>query len=140
MRLLYVEDSEETRAAGTLALRLYGHEVTPFVYAPSAIDALEGGLRVDAIVLDWVLPCHPGQWFLDECSDRGLARGVPVVILTGYPNLAAGAEAAAVLVKPVSVDELVTTLKEVTAPAWRDRQRRARASPVPPRALVAQST
>jgi CheY-like chemotaxis protein len=131
MRLLYVEDSEETRVAGTLALRLRGHEVEPFAYAPSAVEALEGGLSVDAIVLDWVLPCHSGQWFLEECSFRGLARGVPVVILTGYPNLAAGAEAAAVLVKPVSVDELVMTLKEVTAPAWRNRQRPAGTPPGP---------
>jgi CheY-like chemotaxis protein len=120
MRLLYVEDSEETRAAGTLALRLRGHEVEPFAYAPSAVEALEGGLSVDAIILDWVLPCHSGQWFLDECSVRGLAWGVPVVILTGYPDLAVGAEAAAVLIKPVTVDELVMALKEVTAPAWRN--------------------
>jgi DNA-binding NtrC family response regulator len=140
MRLLYVEDSEDTRAAGTLALRLHGHEVEPFASAPSAVEALEGGLGVDAIVLDWALSCYPGQWFLDECSFRGLARGVPVVILTGYPNLAAGAEVAATLLKPVNMDELEMTLKEVTAPAWRNRHRPAGASPVPPRAQVAQST
>jgi CheY-like chemotaxis protein len=140
MRILYVEDSEETRAVGTLALRLHGHEVESFASAPSAIEALEGGLGVDAIVLDWALPCYPGQWFLEECSFRGLARGVPVVILTGYPNLTTGAEVAAVLVKPVNVDELEMTLKEVTAPAWRNRHRPAGASLVPPRALVAEST
>jgi CheY-like chemotaxis protein len=140
MKVLYVEDSEDTRAAATLALRLHGHEVESFADAPSAIAALEGELRVDAIILDWVLPCYPGQWFLDECNFKGLARGVPVVVLTGYGQLAEGAEAAAVLLKPVNTDELVMTLKEVTAPAWWRRQRRAGASLVPPRARVAELT
>jgi DNA-binding NtrC family response regulator len=116
----------DTRADGTLALRLHGHEVEPFADAPSAIKALEGGLAVDAIVLDWVLPGYPGQWFLDECNFEGLARGVPVVVLTGYGHLAEGAAAAAVLLKPVNVDELVMMLKQVTAPGW-SRQRLAAA-------------
>jgi DNA-binding response OmpR family regulator len=140
MRVLYVEDSEDTRTLATLALRLHGIEVDPFADAPAAIDALEEGLAVDVIVLDWVLPCYPGQWFLDECNFKGLARGVPVIVLTGYANLAEGVEAAAVLRKPINMDELVMTLKEVTAPAWRRRQRWAGASLFSPRARVAEST
>jgi DNA-binding response OmpR family regulator len=133
MKVLYVEDSEDTRTITALGLRLHGIEVEPFADVPSAIEALEEGLAVDAIVLDWVLPTYPGQWFLDECSFKGLARGAPVVVLTGYANLAEGVQAAAVLVKPINMDELVMTLKEVTAPSWRSRQRWAGASSLLPR-------
>jgi DNA-binding NtrC family response regulator len=139
MKVLYVEDSEDTRTITALALRLHGIEVEPFADVPSAIEALEEGLAVAAIVLDWVLPTYPGQWFLDECNFKGLARGVPVVVLTGHANLAEGVQAAAVLVKPINMDELVMTLKQVTAPTWRRRQRRAGASSFLPRARVAES-
>jgi DNA-binding NtrC family response regulator len=136
MKVLYIEDSEDTRTIATLAMRLHGNEIESFSDAPSAIKALEEGLTVDAIVLDWVLPAYPGQWFLDECNVKGLARGVPVIVLTGYSSLAEGVEAARVLLKPINMDELVMTLKEVTAPLWRRRQRWPRASSLPLRAHV----
>jgi DNA-binding response OmpR family regulator len=122
MKVLYLEDSEDTRTIATLALRLHGHEVEPFSDAPAAIKALQEGLRVDVIVLDWVLPTYSGNWFLDECNTKGLARSAPVIVLTGHAKLAKGVEAAAVLLKPINMDELVMTLKEVTAPLGSNRQ------------------
>jgi DNA-binding NtrC family response regulator len=140
MKVLYVEDSADTREVTTLALRLHGHEVESFAEAPAAIEALEAGLRVDAIVLDWVLPAYPGEWFLDECHFKGLARGAPVIVLTGHANLAEGVKAAAVLRKPVNVDELVMTLKEATAPRGRRQQHWTGATAFPPRVGVGEAT
>jgi two-component system response regulator ChvI len=65
--------------AGALADRLFA--VHCFLDGPALLAALETGLDVRLVLLDWTLPRMTGLAVLDELRRRGVA--LPVVFLTG---------------------------------------------------------
>jgi two-component system OmpR family response regulator len=59
LRILVVEDHEETAKTTALLLRLYGHEVRVALDGPTALQAAQSGLP-DVMVLDIALPGMDG--------------------------------------------------------------------------------
>jgi ActR/RegA family two-component response regulator len=118
--ILLVEDEQALARAYSRTLKLHGLEPTWVSDATSAL----GELRVrnyDVIVSDIMLPDHSGLDLLRHV--RNCDPDLPMVLVTGMPNLDSAIDAVALgafryLVKPISNDRLIGCI----AQAQRTRQ------------------
>lgn len=113
-RILIAEDDRAVREALDRALRLEGYETSLAAHGSEALEALERGGRVDAVVLDILMPHVNG---LDVCR-RLRSRGdrTPVLMLTARHEVGdrvAGLDAGAddYLTKPFALDELLARIR-----------------------------
>ncbi len=138
--ILVVEDEAEIRTMMQIALEEAGDFS---VVSARGFDAAEATLKdepPDLLILDAVVPRatgFPGRSAM-EFAAYALARDVPIILMTGYAELADALEALhfPLLRKPFGIDELQRTAqaamkrpKENSAP----RARCARLSPAQPR-------
>ncbi len=117
-RILIVEDEPQVRKPISLMLRKEGYEIVEAEDGEQAIQKIGDGdnaLMVDTILCDIRMPKING----DEAIVyfRGQFPTVPIVVMTGYPDveLAVSLMRKGVrdyLVKPVSKDELLTVMKK----------------------------
>jgi len=115
--ILVVEDDEDLRRLFRTALTLAGYNVH------EAGDGLEALQKIDRsppdlVVLDVMLPQISGLVVKQEIAAHMVTRDIPVVIVTGS-NIAIDAGAACVLRKPVSPEQLLTTVKNCLASGTR---------------------
>lgn len=116
-RVLLVDDEEEVRKPIKLSLTRSGFEVVEAADGDQAIKALNDGdnpLMVDTILCDIRMPKINGTEAISYF--RSQYPNVPVIVLTGYPDvdLAVSLMKQGVLdylVKPVSKDELLNVIK-----------------------------
>jgi CheY-like chemotaxis protein len=119
--VLVIDDDADLRAAISTLLRLYGYTVV------TARDGREGLERLcercaDVIVLDLNMPLMNGWQFRAEqqrLEDRRLAE-VPVLLLTAEFDAARHAsalKAAALIEKPLDVDQLLRAVQLAIDPA-----------------------
>lgn len=112
-RVLVVDDEESIRRIVVRTLTRSGFEVVEAENGERAIAALNAGdnpLMVDAILCDIHMPKINGHEAI--AYFRSQYPGVPIVVLTGYPEVdrAVGLMRAGVtdyMVKPISKDDLV---------------------------------
>jgi two-component system chemotaxis response regulator CheY len=112
-RVLVVDDEESIRRIAVRSLTKAGYEVVEAENGERAISALNAGdnpLMVDAILCDIHMPKINGHDAI--AYFRKQYPGVPIVVLTGYPDVdrAVSLMKAGVmdyLVKPISKDDLV---------------------------------
>jgi len=115
-RVLVVDDEESIRRIAVRSLTRSGFEVVEAENGERAIAALNAGdnpLMVDAILCDIQMPKINGHEAI--AYFRAQYPGVPIVVLTGYPEVdrAVGLMKVGVmdyLVKPISKDDLVTVV------------------------------
>jgi two-component system chemotaxis response regulator CheY len=117
-RVLVVDDEVQVRKPIYLNLTRAGYEVIEAVDGREAIEALNAGdnpLMVDAILCDIRMPKINGSEAISYF--RSQYPSVPVVVMTGYPDveLAVSLIKKGVLdylVKPVPRDELLTVIRK----------------------------
>ena len=116
--VLVVDDERALRTVLRTRLKLAGYRV---VEADSGEDALEVLEREqpDVVLLDLRLPGIDGWGVLEQLRARSRLPALRVVVVTahGGPEVAGRAQALgcrAVLQKPFSLRELVSTLDEIT--------------------------
>ncbi len=115
-RVLVVDDEEAIRKVAVRSLTRAGYEVVEAENGERAIAALNSAdnpLMVDAILCDIHMPKINGHEAI--AYFRQQYPGVPVVVLTGYPEVdrAVSLMRAGVmdyLVKPISKDDLVKVI------------------------------
>ena len=115
-RVLVVDDEESIRRIAVRSLTRAGFEVVEAENGEHAIAALNTGdnpLMVDAILCDIQMPKINGHEAI--AYFRAQYPGVPIVVLTGYPEVdrAVGLMRIGVkdyLVKPISKDDLVSVV------------------------------
>jgi len=115
-RVLVVDDEESIRRIVVRSLTKAGYEVVEADNGERAIAVLNGGdnpLMVDAILCDIHMPKINGHEAI--AYFRRQYPGVPVVVLTGYPEVdrAVSLMKAGVmdyLVKPISKEDLVMVI------------------------------
>lgn len=93
------------------ALALEGYRV---LEAGDGLDALRllDGHDIDLVVLDLVLPLVSGHVVLQEVAARAVTQNVPViVVVTGSPGPHDDLQASCVLLKPVTPERLVQTVR-----------------------------
>jgi len=108
-RLLFVEDDLLAAQVVLPALQLAGFMVTAARTADEALMLLNGGLVVDVVFSDIVMP---GSVDGIELAARIAARWpqLPVILATGYALATPDAGAVRVLSKPYSIQDLIRTL------------------------------
>jgi DNA-binding response OmpR family regulator len=119
-QILLVEDEHALARAYTRTLKLHGLEATWVTDATSALGELRTR-NYDVVVSDIMLPDHSGLDLLRHV--RNSDPDLPMVLVTGMPNLDSAIDAVALgafryLVKPVSNDRLIGCI----AQAQRTRQ------------------
>jgi PAS domain S-box-containing protein len=116
VRVLVVEDQEDSRELLSVLLRQYGAEVSAAGSAAEAISALRRE-RFDVLVSDIGMPGNDGYWLIREVRsiDAGLGGDIPAIALTAYASeadreraLAAGFQTH--VSKPIEPDALVSAV------------------------------
>jgi len=112
--LLLVEDDLDLREALGEILAGEGYDVVTTGDGLEALRHLQGGLEPSLILLDLILPGMNGWELLEHArGDRTLA-GIPVVLMTASTEDAVPfPRAAACLIKPFDVDELIHLVGEL---------------------------
>jgi two-component system chemotaxis response regulator CheY len=117
-RILVVDDEAEVRKPVSLTLKRAGYEVVEAENGQEAIQLLNTGdnpLMVDTIVCDIRMPKVTGT---DAISYfRSQYPSVPVIVLTGYPEIELAVSflkkgVLDYLVKPVSREELLEVIRK----------------------------
>ncbi|HEY0875840.1 MAG TPA: response regulator [Vicinamibacterales bacterium] len=106
--ILVVEDNDDVREMMAVTLELEGHEVATAVNGRDALNKLHAGRKPCLILLDLMMPVMNGWEFQSELEHDPDLRDVPVVVVTALGSeMARYTDAAAVLPKPVDMDELL---------------------------------
>lgn len=113
-RILVIEDDEATRYAYEEALKSAGYQTagfTSYFAAAPEIDAGAGAL----LVVDIKLPSGTPHGFAVAKMARDYRPGLPIIFVTGHPEMAALAdvETGPVMLKPIDLDLLVTTVRDL---------------------------
>ncbi|BDU74061.1 hybrid sensor histidine kinase/response regulator [Mesoterricola silvestris] len=109
LRILVVDDDELIQATVPLLLHHLGHTPVAAMSGEEALDQLEKGLKVDAVILDLNMPGMGGE--AAYLRMRMLRPSLPVLVATGFMDpstdlLLQGDTRAASLSKPFSLEEL----------------------------------
>jgi DNA-binding response OmpR family regulator len=102
-----VDDDPDIRVMVALTLGQVGFRVVGFDDGQSALEQVRERPRL--ILLDYMMPRLNGPGFLRARGDHPLLAGVPVVLISAYPELAEGVHGLTVgiLQKPIDLDVLV---------------------------------
>jgi CheY-like chemotaxis protein len=85
--VLYVDDEKEITDLMTVALGFEGFDVTAANDSQAAIEALSGEPKMDAIVLDYMMPGLDGLQFLERVSQNPELHGIKIILCSGaFPD------------------------------------------------------
>ena len=116
--VLIVDDSINVRRFLALTLERSGYRVEQAKDGQDAVDKLENGLAVSAVICDIEMPRLDGFGVLNRLRSNASLRHLPVALLTSrsgdkYRKLATSLGAAAYLTKPYSEQDLLKTLQNM---------------------------
>lgn len=114
LRLIVVDDHEDSARTLSLVLKAAGHEVTTFFKGADALRALTE-TRPDAVILDIEMPDVDGYAVAKWIRRRPRLATLPLIAITGYADEDHRAKAVEAgfshyLVKPAEADVLVSLL------------------------------
>lgn len=117
-RVLVVDDEADLRKSIRLTLAKAGYDVVEAEDGGKAIEAVRSGdnpLMLDTIIMDLVMPRVNGVEAIAYL--RSQFRGVPILVLTGHPNIDNMNELykqgiVDYLVKPIVPDKLVAAVEK----------------------------
>ncbi len=117
-RLLLIEDDSTLKTALFRALTRFGYSVTTASSKTEALTWLSSQTAWDAILLDLQLPDGNGLELLSDIKRKSATT--PVIVLTGHGSvenavLATQKGAFNFLVKPISLDDVVSSLNSALA-------------------------
>ena len=116
--MLVVDDEADMRKSVRLTLTKAGYDVVEAEDGEKAIEAVRSGdnpLMLDTIIMDLVMPKVNGVEAIAYI--RSQFRGVPILVLTGHPNIENMKELykqgiVDYLVKPIVPDKLVAAVEK----------------------------
>ena len=124
-RILFVDDDEAVLRFANLALPRLGFTVTLCANAQEALEAFDGTTEgFDLVITDQIMPGMAGTELAAEITRR--SPGFPVILFTGYSDQMPTiqwreAGVTSVLVKPVTVKNLVDEIRRVMDKTARKR-------------------
>ena len=116
--ILIVDDSINVRRYLALTLEKGGYQVEQAKDGQEALEKLESGLQVQAVICDIEMPRIDGYSFLERINNNTELRNIPVAMLTSrssskHRQLAIQLGAKAYFSKPYNEQELLRTLEEI---------------------------
>ncbi len=117
---MVVDDDPDILTALSMTLQTEGYGVHACRHGREALDALEGGLRPQAILLDLMMPVMNGFELLQVLKSDARWEDIPVVVLSanrGYSRDNLGV--LGMLRKPFELEELFAALTAATQPQAR---------------------
>ena len=82
LSVLLVDDEDIVRTATAEMIRDLGHDVEEAAAARKALARLDGGLAVDVVVTDYMMPGMDGGALSRRVAQ--IRPGMPVLLITGY--------------------------------------------------------
>jgi CheY-like chemotaxis protein/two-component sensor histidine kinase len=86
--ILIVDDENLVRSATAEMLREMGHSVIEAATGAAALERLNSREDIDLLITDYLMPGMRGSELAEDAQD--IRPGLPVLLLTGYANLAKG--------------------------------------------------
>jgi len=119
MTVMNVDDSMTMRKIVSLALKAQGHTSVEAENGKQALELLPAN-KIDAVILDINMPVMNGIEFLKEVKKIPAYAKLPIIVLTtqgedALKQQAMGLGASAFMIKPFQKEELLDTLKKITA-------------------------
>lgn len=117
--LLVVEDDPDVREAISDVLREAGYGIRAAGNGDEAMQALQGGLKPVAILLDLMMPGMNGYEFRAQQRADPAIADIPVIVLSamrGADAAATSMSAAGCVMKPARVDDLLAAISRVAGP------------------------
>ncbi|MTJ12226.1 response regulator [Anabaena sp. UHCC 0187] len=116
--ILIVDDSINVRRYLALTLEKGGYQVEQAKDGQDALEKLESGLQVQAVICDIEMPRVDGYSFLERVNANAEFRNIPVAMLTSrssskHRQLAMQLGAKAYFSKPYNEQELLRKLEEI---------------------------
>jgi CheY-like chemotaxis protein len=118
MRILIIDDDEDTRELLRLIVDSQGHEVAVASDGAEALVQVQVGSRPDLIVLDMMMPNLDGEGFMRALKGHPDLAQVPVFVVSGHHaarQKASEIGASGCFVKPVELADLLAVIEEVQA-------------------------
>ena len=115
--VLIVEDDADIRELLQICLEADGYRVNSAADGLEALQQLQAGKRPALILLDLLTPRMDGEEFLQQMRASPFAS-IPVVIMSGHNASVKNAhelKSASWLMKRVEFDDLLTTVRRLTA-------------------------
>lgn len=112
--VLVIDDDADIREALSSVLELEGYTVAAFGDAREALAWLDAGHTPSVVLLDLMMPGMNGWQFLSAVNDRPALGRLPVIVLTGARE-SSGLHVSALLKKPVDLDVLLESVKQLQA-------------------------
>ena len=110
-RILVVEDDEDAREAMVALLQMKGYRAVPAGNGQEALDYLHKAPIPDLIILDLWMPVMDGWQFRSEQVRDPRLANIPVIVVTALSDRD-DVDANEVIIKPVDVDRLLTTVDQ----------------------------
>ncbi|MGB0060412.1 MAG: response regulator [Candidatus Binatus sp.] len=107
--ILVVEDDEDAREAMVALLQMKGYRAVSAGNGREALDYLEEAPAPDLIILDLWMPVMDGWHFRSEQIKNPRLAHIPVIVVTALSDRA-DVDANEVIIKPVDVDRLLSTV------------------------------
>lgn len=116
--ILIVDDSINVRRFLALTLEKGGYQVEQAKDGQDALDKLQSGLQVQAVICDIEMPRLDGYGFLGRVKSNVDMKNIPIAMLTSrssakHRQLAIQLGAKAYFSKPYNEQELLQTLEEI---------------------------
>jgi CheY-like chemotaxis protein len=109
--ILVVEDDEDAREAMVALLQMKGYHAVPAGNGREALDYLDQAPAPDLIILDLWMPVMDGWQFRSEQVRNPRLAHIPVIVVTALADRA-DVDANEIIIKPVDVDHLLTTVDQ----------------------------
>lgn len=112
--VMVVDDDPEVRLGLSALLAKRGYRVVGAGDGVEALDLLRSGLRPKLLLLDLVMPRMDGATLWEHCKADAALASIPVVVISADAAAAVKIDRAkAVFPKPLSIDRLLATLREL---------------------------
>lgn len=112
-RVLVVDDDEAVRIVVEAVLRADGHDVASVGDGQEALGLLGQKPAPSLVLLDLMMPHLSGWEVLEAMAHRPQLADVPVLVLTGYDDVAGLPHQCHVLHKPIDADVLRERVRQL---------------------------
>ena len=120
-KILVVEDDEDAREAMVALLQMKGYRAVPAGNGQEALDYLRKAPVPDLIILDLWMPVMDGWHFRSEQIKNPRLAHIPVIVVTALSDRT-DVDANEIIIKPVDVDRLLTTVDRLLSTADQYRE------------------